>query len=104
MYPNLVKELHIERPNQVWAADITNKRLLLGSVYLEVILDLCSRKVIVWALSASLNAHLTVSALTMALQTRKIEPGLIDQSDRAGFSMRRTIMLLCSSSTALSSA
>lgn len=82
VYPNLVKELLIERPNQVWAADITYVRLLRGFVYLAVILDLFSRKVIGWALSASLKAELTVEALQMALLSRTIEPGLIHHSDR----------------------
>lgn len=82
VHPNVVKELLIERPNQVWAADITYVRLLRGFVYLAVILDLFSRKVIGWALSASLKAELTVEALQMALLSRTIEPGLIHHSDR----------------------
>lgn len=85
VYPNLVKNLLIERPNQVWAADITYVRLLHGFVYLAVILDLFSRKVIGWALSASLRTELAVEALRMALQSRPdavVKPGLIHHSDR----------------------
>ena len=82
VYPNLVKELVIERPNQLWAADITYVRLPRGFVYLAVILDLFSRKVIGWALSGSLKASLTIEALQMALEARPIEPGLIHHSDR----------------------
>lgn len=82
VYPNLVKELVVERPNQVWAADITYVRLLRSFVYLAVLMDLFSRKVIGWALSASLRAELVVEALQMALQTRQPEPGLIHHSDR----------------------
>ncbi len=104
VYPNLIKEMVIQRPNQLWAADITYVRLLRGFVYLAVILDLFSRKVIGWALSASLNAELVVEALQVALQSRSVEPGLIHHSDQGGFSMPRTNMLRYCSSTALRSA
>lgn len=82
VYPNLIKDLVIDRPNQVWAADITYVRLVRGYVYLAVILDLFSRNVIGWALSSSLHADLAVGALEMALQRRGIRTGVIHHSDR----------------------
>jgi transposase InsO family protein len=82
VYPNLIQGLDVVRPNQVWAADITYVRLVQGFVYVAVLLDLFSRKVIGWALSSSLHAELVVSALKMALQTRDVQPGLIHHSDR----------------------
>ena len=82
VYPNLMPEVVIERPNQVWAADITYVRLVRGFVYVAVLMDLFSRKVIGWALSGSLHAELVVGALTMALQMRRVQPGLIHHSDR----------------------
>ena len=82
VYPNLLKETIVERPNQLWASDITYVRLLHGFVYVAVILDLFSRKVIGWALSRSLRAQLTVQALRMAFETRSVTPGLIHHSDR----------------------
>lgn len=82
VYPNLAKALRLERPNQVWASDITYVRLVHGFVYVAVILDLFSRKVIGWALSRSLKAPLAIDALRMAEATRTIEPGLIHHSDR----------------------
>lgn len=82
VYPNLIRDVAVERPNQVWAADITYVRLARGFVFLAVLLDLFSRKVIGWALSTSLHAELAVTALTMALQTRDVQPGLIHHSDR----------------------
>lgn len=82
VYPNLIRGVAIERPNQVWAADITYVRLLRGFVYVAVLLDLFSRKVIGWALSSSLKADLAVEALMMALQSRTIEPGAVHHSDR----------------------
>lgn len=82
VYPNRIRDMEIERPNQVWAADITYVRLVRGFVYVAVLLDLYSRKTIGWALSNSLHAELAVSALKMALQTRRVQPGLIHHSDR----------------------
>lgn len=82
VYPNLIRGLVINRPNQVWAADITYVRLVRGFVYLAVILDLFSRKVIGWALSSSLHADLVVGALVMALRRRSIDAGVIHHSDR----------------------
>lgn len=82
VYPNLLPDVVIERPNQVWAADITYVRLVRGFVYVAVMLDLFSRRVIGWAVSGSLHTELVMQALTMALQTRTVQPGLIHHSDR----------------------
>ncbi len=82
VYPNLLQDVVVQRPNQVWAADITYVRLVRGFVYVSVLLDLFSRKVIGWALSGSLHADLVVTALRMALQTRPVQPGLTHHSDR----------------------
>jgi putative transposase len=82
VYPNIICDVVIDRPDQVWAADITYVRLVRGFVYVAVLLDLFSRKVIGWALSGSLHAQLAVEALQMALRTRTVQPGLIHHSDR----------------------
>jgi putative transposase len=82
VYPNLYQNQWPDAPNRIWVADITYIRLPLGFVYLAVILDVFSRKVIGWALSRSLEATLVIEALTMALQDRKPPPGLIHHSDR----------------------
>lgn len=82
VYPNIIRDLVIDRPDQVWAADITYVRLVRGFVYVAVLLDLFSRKVIGWALSRSLHTQLAVEALEMALRTRTVQPGLIHHSDR----------------------
>jgi len=82
VYPNRIREMVIEQPDRVWAADITYVRLVRGFVYVAVLLDLFSRRVIGWALSRSLHARLTVEALQMALRTRTVQPGLIHHSDR----------------------
>lgn len=82
VYANLLPGMAIEGPDQAWAADITYVRLIRGFVYVAVLMDLFSRKVIGWALSASLHADLVVAALTMALQKRQVRPGLVHHSDR----------------------
>ena len=82
VYPNLYQNQWPDAPNRIWVADITYIRLPLGFVYLAVILDVFSRKVIGWALSRSLEASLVIEALQMALRDRKPPPGLIHHSDR----------------------
>ncbi len=82
VYPNLVKDLMVKRPNEVWVADITYIRILTGFLYLAVILDLFSRKVVGWALSEHIDTQLTLAALRMALEEREPQGGCIHHSDR----------------------
>jgi len=82
VYPNLLKGLSVTRPNQAWVADITYIRILTGFLYLAVILDLFSRKVIGWALSEDIDTELTLAALRMALEERRSPWGCIHHSDR----------------------
>lgn len=82
VYPNLVPELTLTSINQLWVADITYVRLLREFVYLAVILDAFSRRLIGWALEHYLEAELALAALRMALATRSIEPGLVHHSDQ----------------------
>jgi len=71
-----------EKPNQVWLADITYIPTGEGWLYLAVILDLFTRKVVAWAMREHMRAELTMAALTMAIQRRRPGPGLIHHSDR----------------------
>lgn len=82
VYPNLARELEPTAVNQLWVADITHIRLREEFVYLSVVLDAYSRRVIGWALGRTLEAALAVSALRMALQSRRPAPGLVHHSDR----------------------
>jgi transposase InsO family protein len=68
--------------NQLWVADITYIRLRCEFVYLAVILDAYSRRVVGWALGRSLEAELTLTALRRALAARSPLPGLVHHSDR----------------------
>jgi transposase InsO family protein len=82
VYPNLAREMTATAVNQLWVADITYIRLRTEFVYLAVILDAFSRRVIGWALGRTLEAELAVAALRMALVERKPPPGLVHHSDR----------------------
>ena len=81
-YPNLVADLVVERPDQVWVADITYIRLPTTFVYLACILDRYSRRCVDWALSRTIDTELTVAALERALSTRRPGSGLIHHSDQ----------------------
>jgi putative transposase len=82
VYPNLTKDLRATSLNQVWVADITYIRIAVGFVYLAVILDLCSRKAVGYAISRNIDTALSLSALRMAIQSRNPLPGVIHHSDR----------------------
>jgi putative transposase len=82
VYLNLAKDLVPRDVNQLWVADITYIRLSQQFIYLAVILDKFSRRVIGWALGQSLEAELALEALRMAIRGRRISPGLVHHSDR----------------------
>lgn len=81
-YPNLIADLVVERPDQVWQADITYIRLPTGFVYLACLVDGYSRRCVGWALSRSIDTDLTLAALELALARRHPVPGLIHHSDQ----------------------
>jgi putative transposase len=83
IYPNLAARVVPTTVNQLWVADITYVRLSEEFIYLAVVLDAFSRKVIGWALADHLRAELALDALEMALGEREVLPaGLIHHSDR----------------------
>jgi transposase InsO family protein len=82
VYPNLAGQMVVTDVDQLWVADITYIRLQDEFVFLAVILDACSRRVIGWALERTLEDDLTLAALRMALSQRAIQPGLVHHSDR----------------------
>jgi putative transposase len=82
IYPNLARRMALSGVDQLWVADITYIRLQHEFVYLAVILDAYSRRVIGWALGRTLEDDLTLAALRMALTRRRIQPGLVHHSDR----------------------
>ena len=82
IYLNLASRMKLTGINQLWVADITYIRLKAEFVYLAVILDRFSRKVVGWALDRTLGNRLAVGALEQALEKRQPPPGLVHHSDR----------------------
>jgi len=82
VYLNLASRMKLTGMNQLWVADITYIRLRAEFVYLAVILDAYSRKVVGWALERTLAARLPIAALEHALAERQPPPGLVHHSDR----------------------
>ncbi len=82
VYLNLASRMKLTGINQLWVADITYIRLKAEFVYLAVILDGFSRKVVGWALDRTLASRLTMGALEQAIEKRQPEPGLVHHSDR----------------------
>jgi transposase InsO family protein len=82
VYPNLARGMVLTGLDQLWIADITYIRLETEFVYLAVVLDAYSRRVIGWALDRTLEDELTLSALRMALKHRLPAAGLVHHSDR----------------------
>jgi len=78
----LDRQFSVDAPDRVWAGDITYLRAGGGWLYLAVILDLFSRRVVGWSTSTSLGRDLAMSALTRALYERAPDPGLLHHSDR----------------------
>ena len=82
IFPDRTKELTVDGPNQLWVADLTYVAIAVGFVYLAVILDAWSRRVIGYAIGRTIDARLTVAALRAAIEGRKPPPGCVHHSDR----------------------
>ena len=82
VYPNLAGQMSLTGINQLWVADITYIRLETESVYLAVVIDAFSRRVIGWALDRTVEDELTLTALRMALELRRPPAGWVHHSDR----------------------
>jgi transposase InsO family protein len=81
--PNLLeRDFHADRPDAVWVSDITYIWTRQGWMYLAVILDLYSRKVVGWSLAERMTAALVCNALGAAVRLRRPKPGLVFHSDR----------------------
>nr|WP_269141191.1 DDE-type integrase/transposase/recombinase [Gemmatimonas groenlandica] len=81
-YPNLRAEIIPTGPNQLWVSDITYVRLERAFVFLAVVLDVFSRKVIGYAIGPTLDARLPLAALDAAIESRQPPPGCVHHSDR----------------------
>jgi len=81
IYSNLIKDKELTGINQVWCADITYIRIFNGFVYLAAIIDIYSRKIVGYAIGKTLSSKLAITALNMAIATRKTN-NLIHHSDQ----------------------
>lgn len=82
-YPNLIRDISLERPEQLWVADITYIDTLDGNAYLHLITDAYSKRIMGYELSNNMEAVSTLKALNMALNNRRYNTsGLIHHSDR----------------------
>ena len=83
VYDNLIqRQFDVPLPDQVYAADVTYVWTQEGWLYLAVVIDLCSRKVVGWSMSSRMKAQLVCDALKMAIWQRRPKAGLIHHSDR----------------------
>lgn len=78
----LQRQFQPNEPNRAWAGDITYVRTASGWLYLAVVIELYSRKVIGWACAPHMQASLVCQALHMAITTRQPKPGLLVHTDR----------------------
>jgi putative transposase len=82
IFTNLTKGIVLSGPNQLWVTDITYIAIAIGFVYLAVILDAWSRRVVGYAIGRRIDARLTLAALRAAIASRKPPPGCVHHSDR----------------------
>jgi putative transposase len=82
IFPDLARDMALDGPNQLWVADLTYVTVLAGFVYVAVILDAWSRKVVGYAIGRSLDARLTLAALKAAIERRGPPSGCVHHSDR----------------------
>ncbi len=82
VFLNLAKRMELTAPNQLWVADLTYIRLQQEFVYMAVVLDAFSRRVVGWSVNRSLRSTVAVDALQQAIEKRNPLPGLVHHSDR----------------------
>ena len=82
IYPNLAGQMSLSGINQLWVADITYIRLEAEFIYLAVVIDAFSRRVIGWAVERTMEDDLSLAALRMALESRRPQSGWVHHSDR----------------------
>jgi putative transposase len=82
IYPNRAKDVIFDGPDRLWVADISYVAIAVGFVYVAVILDAWSRRVVGYAISRSIDARLAIAALNSAIKRRSPPPGCVHHSDR----------------------
>lgn len=94
IYPYLLKGLDINRPNQVWCTDITYISMSRGFMYLTVIMDWYSRRVLSWKVSNSMDAHLCVEAMKDAITKTGVTPEIMNSDQGCQYTSEEWVKLL----------
>lgn len=81
-YPNLIRDIELQSPNRLWVSDITYIRTQKGFVYLSLVTDAYSKKIVGWSLWPDLTSEGALNALRMAVEVESAKQGLIHHSDR----------------------
>jgi putative transposase len=82
IFPDQTRELALDGPNQLWVADLTYVAIAVGFVYIAVIMDAWSRRIVGYAIGRRIDARLTLAALEAAIASRSPPPGCVHHSDR----------------------
>lgn len=82
IFPNRTGDMIVEGPDQLWVADLTYVAVAVGFVYVAIIMDAWSRRIIGYAMSRRIDARLTLAALDVAIALRSPPPGCVHHSDR----------------------
>src|SRR3546814_5362741 len=82
VFPDRTKDMIVDGPNQLWVADLTYVAVAVGFVYVAVIMDAWSRRIIGYAMSRRIDARLTLAALYAAIAFRSPPPGCVHPPDR----------------------
>lgn len=97
IFPNLACDVIPNGLDRLWVADITYVTIVGGFAYVAIVLDAWSRRVVGYAISRSIDARLTLAALTTAIESRKPPPGCVHRGSQGGFkrsSQRRLCVLM----------
>ncbi|MEQ9152364.1 MAG: IS3 family transposase [Parvibaculum sp.] len=82
IFPNRARDMCVDGPDQLWVADLTYVAVAVGFVYVAVIMDAWSRRIIGYAMSRRIDARLTLAALDVAITLRCPPPGCVHHTDR----------------------
>jgi putative transposase len=82
IFPNRTKDMIVDGPDQLWVADLTYVAVAVGFVYVAVIMDAWSRRIVGYAMSRRIDARLTLAALDAAIALRRPPPGCVHHGDR----------------------
>lgn len=82
IFPNRARDMVVDGPNQLWVADLTYVAVAVGFVYVAVIMDAWSRRIIGYAMSRRIDVRLTLAALDVAISLRGPPPGCMHHTDR----------------------